>query len=263
MSEIPKTAILLIGHGTRVPVGVADCNMFASGVAERLQRHVTDCASCAAEPAIRLAFLELALPTITGELIRIAETGVRQVLLAPLFLFAAGHIKHDIPALVEPILAERNLTVVLLQPFGNEPAFAQVVSNRIRKVSSQQPIDAVLLVGRGNKDAAAQTDFEALARGVHANVPELPLTIAYLAGTGRPWQQALDLLYAIGKRRILLQPYLWFRGWLTTHLPEWVEDWQRDHPDAIIHIGTHLGTEPLLLDTVTARIAEMLHYVEA
>jgi xanthine dehydrogenase YagS FAD-binding subunit len=78
---------LIVGHGTRDPRGQAEMLAVAELVAGRLPG--IRCHSCS---------LEFASPTIAEGVASLVDQGVRQIVAMPLLLFAAGHVKQDIPA---------------------------------------------------------------------------------------------------------------------------------------------------------------------
>lgn len=53
------------------------------------------------EVEVRLAFLELMAPDLPGTIDDLAATGVRSVTIVPVFFGQGGHLRRDLPALVE------------------------------------------------------------------------------------------------------------------------------------------------------------------
>ena len=92
MSQKPTTAILLFAHGARDPGWAEPFRR----IAERLR---------AAQPGVRveLAFLELMEPRLAGAVGVLAGEGIRRITLVPLFLAQGGHLKEDLPRLLDDI----------------------------------------------------------------------------------------------------------------------------------------------------------------
>lgn len=258
-TEHIDSAVLFIGHGTRSEAGLNDCRAFADGVIERVRSHVAFCSDCGSPPPMALAFLELARPTLEEALADLWKTGVRQATLVPLFLFEAGHMKEDIPRILQACHTERPPFFCMLSPFGEEQSFMQAAVDRIAKEQTGNAGDAILLLGRGNRDEKAQQVFQTVANSVQSAYPDIPVTTGFLAGSGRDWQDALDVLYRSGSRDIVLQPYLWFRGWLTEQLSRWVDAWVQTHPDSKVRIAGHLGVDAAMMDTVAQRVISSQH----
>ena len=87
-----KTGLILFAHGARDPAWAAPFE----AVAARVRR-----ARPAAE--VRLAFLEFMAPTLPEAGAALAAAGCAQVAVLPLFLGAGGHVRKDLPKLVEAL----------------------------------------------------------------------------------------------------------------------------------------------------------------
>jgi sirohydrochlorin cobaltochelatase len=94
-----RTGILLFAHGARDPNWALPFN----AVAERL-RQVRTSADVTA-PDVVLAFLEFMHPDIAVAGNDLAERGCTEVAVVPLFLGAGGHVRKDLPRLLEELSA--------------------------------------------------------------------------------------------------------------------------------------------------------------
>jgi sirohydrochlorin cobaltochelatase len=92
LSANPATAILLFAHGARDPSWAEPFRRIAA----RLVRK---------QPGIRveLAFLELMQPDLASAVVSLSAEGVTDVTIVPLFLAQGGHLKEDLPKLLEGI----------------------------------------------------------------------------------------------------------------------------------------------------------------
>jgi sirohydrochlorin cobaltochelatase len=92
MSENPATAIVLFAHGARDPSWAEPFRRIAA----RLERK---------QPGVRveLAFLELMKPDLAAAVAGLAAAGVGQITVVPLFLAQGGHLKEDLPKLLDDI----------------------------------------------------------------------------------------------------------------------------------------------------------------
>jgi sirohydrochlorin cobaltochelatase len=100
-----KCGLLLFAHGARDPRWALPFE----DVARRIR---------AREPglAIELAFLEFMKPDLAAAGDRLAALGCNRVDVVPLFLGAGGHVRKDLPALLQD-LSERHRSVQwLLRP---------------------------------------------------------------------------------------------------------------------------------------------------
>jgi sirohydrochlorin cobaltochelatase len=87
------TGILIVGHGTRDETGTRQFLELAEVLKERLS-----------PAAVEAAFLEMREPGIYVAVERLVARGIERLVTAPLLLFAAGHIKRDVPGEVEKAL---------------------------------------------------------------------------------------------------------------------------------------------------------------
>ncbi|MCF8565527.1 sirohydrochlorin chelatase [Alicyclobacillus tolerans] len=260
MTSHAADAVLFLGHGSRSQAGVQDFMEFTDEVQKRVVRGLA-CANRGQDDVIfAKGFLELSQPDVAAALRHCCAQGSQRIFLVPVFLFAAGHMKKDIPELVEqtrPSLGQAR--VHLLPEAGVDPCFAKAAADRLHEAGFCGDNGAVLLVGRGNRDACAQADFERLAQLVRKQSRACVLKTGYLAGSGVDWRQALDALVQTGVTQVYLQPYLWFHGRLTHNMPRWVSDWQASHPahwNLQIHIGEPLGAHPVLIKCVAKRVLD-------
>jgi sirohydrochlorin cobaltochelatase len=92
LSANTATAILLFAHGARDP---SWAEPFRRIVARLRQK----------QPGIRmeLAFLELMKPDLASAVAGLAAAGVGQITVVPLFLAQGGHLKEDLPKLLDDI----------------------------------------------------------------------------------------------------------------------------------------------------------------
>lgn len=89
-----KRGVILFAHGARDPRWAAPFQAVAARVRER-------------EPAVevRLAFLELMRPDLPAAGAELAAAGCGAVTVLPLFLGAGGHVRQDLPLLVDGLRA--------------------------------------------------------------------------------------------------------------------------------------------------------------
>jgi len=119
----PKTALLLIAHGSRQAEANADLLHLTEQLrAQGVYSHV--------QPS----FMELAKPTIEegGDLCVLR--GAEQVILLPYFLSSGIHVQRDLAEACRH-LAERHASVRfrLAQPLGRHPLLAEIVLERARE----------------------------------------------------------------------------------------------------------------------------------
>jgi len=92
LSQNPTTAILLFAHGARDP-----------GWAEPFRRMADRLRTAKPELRVELAFLELMAPRLDEAVSTLEGEGIRRITLVPLFLAQGGHLKEDLPKLLDDI----------------------------------------------------------------------------------------------------------------------------------------------------------------
>ncbi len=92
MSPAPGSALVLFAHGARDP-----------SWAEPFRRIAARLAAKQTGIRVELAFLEFMQPTLAGAIAGLAAAGVRRITVIPLFLAQGGHLKEDLPRLLDDI----------------------------------------------------------------------------------------------------------------------------------------------------------------
>ena len=106
-----QRGLLLFAHGARDPNWALPFEAVAARVRER----------DAALP-LRLAFLEFMLPGLADAGAELAAAGCRRVDVVPLFLGAGGHVRKDLPLLLERLRAQHPAVDWRLHPAVGEVA---------------------------------------------------------------------------------------------------------------------------------------------
>jgi sirohydrochlorin cobaltochelatase len=97
--------LILFAHGARDPRWAAPFEAVAAAVR-------------AARPGlpVRLAFLEFMAPTLPEAGAALATAGCTHLTVLPMFLGAGGHVRKDLPLLLDELRAAHPGLVVTLQP---------------------------------------------------------------------------------------------------------------------------------------------------
>src|SRR5581483_4096184 len=147
-----RPIVLIVGHGSRD----APANQeFEQLVAHYRVRRP--------ELELRFGYLELADPSL-GEALVDLPADCEEVVILPLFLFAAGHVKKDIPLALSVARRERpDIRFRVARELGVHPEMVELVLARGEEVFPLGDADArrtaVIMVGRGSSDPDAKGDF--------------------------------------------------------------------------------------------------------
>lgn len=110
--------LLLFAHGARDP---AWARPFQAIAAELQQRHL-------ALP-IALAYLELMTPDITSAAQALIAQGCTRIQIVPMFLGASGHVRRDVPPLVDAMrLAHPQVDFLLHDAIGEQPTVIRAMA---------------------------------------------------------------------------------------------------------------------------------------
>lgn len=246
-----RVGVLLVGHGTRDPAGVAEFLALAELLRARL------------EPLpVRPGFLELAEPSIDAAVSDLAAAGVQSIYAAPVLLFAAGHAKRDIPDAVAAAAQRHGLTVSGQSPhLGCRPELLALSQRRFDEaVAGRQfkPSETLhVMVGRGSTDETASAEMrEFSARRAAAGAAFQTLT-AFAAMAEPRIEPTLEQAASTGARHIVVQPHLLFAGELLDRVAALTADAARRHPTIIWSLTRHLGAESELVECLVAGLAEI------
>ena len=200
-----QTAVLLCGHGSRDPEAVAEFELAAGALRPRLP-----------EFDFATGYLEFACPTIRDGLALLAARGARRIFAIPGMLFAASHVKNDLPWEMNSFIAENpDIDVRLGRDLGIDPKLLQAAADRIAVAADARIPRAetlLVVVGRGTNDPDANSNITKLARMLWEGMG-LGWAEAAFSGVAHPRvDAALARAARLGFRRIIVFPYFLFTG---------------------------------------------------
>ncbi|PGF14880.1 ferredoxin [Natrinema sp. CBA1119] len=242
-------AVLLIGHGSRREKSNEQVRELAADLESRLGIPVD------------AAFLELAEPAI-DEAFAGLEPVASQVTVVHCSLFAASHVKNDVPLAIEQARAERDLEIANGAHLGVHPAILDLLDDRAAAVERELGVDreaddvAVVVCGRGSSDPDANGDVHKLARLLYEG-REFDRVEASFIGVTEPTLE--ESLHGLSKHRpdaVVVLPYMLGDGVLTQRVRDWTAEFDEDYPYVDALAGDPLGTDSRLLDVFADRWEE-------
>lgn len=118
-----KTAILLVGHGSR-----------AAGADNPLQVVAEQVKAATGVPTVEVSFSFHQVPSIQDGIASCVAQGARRILLVPYFLTAGTHVLVDLPADMElAAMRHPGLELALGKPLGAHRKLAEIVCERIEE----------------------------------------------------------------------------------------------------------------------------------
>ena len=236
-----RELVLLLGHGSRDAAGVDAVHALAAAVRPQLP-----------DAEVEVAFVELAAPLLDDAL---ASAGARagRVVVVPVFLFAAGHVKNDIPlALARARSRHPAVTFVAAPPLGAAPAVIAAARARAIAAAAAPARTALVVVGRGSSDPDANAELYRAARLVAEGAPWACVLPAFAGVAAPELPSALDLAARARPERIAVLPYLLFPGRVLSRLGEQVAAFTARAPWAPALLAEPIGADAVV-DAVVAR----------
>jgi len=242
------TAVLLCGHGSRDRDAIREFEDAAAALRARLDG--LDFAT---------GYLEFARPTIGEALAGLASRGARRIHAIPGMLFAASHVKNDLPWEVNSFAATNpDVEVRLGRDLAIDARLLAAAAGRIAAaVPEEQRADAVLVVvGRGTNDPDANSNIAKIARMLWEGMGFGWAETAF-SGVAHPRvDAALDRAARLGFSRIVVFPYFLFTGVLVKRIYSATDMAAARFPGIAFTKAGYLRDEDEVIGAFLDRIAE-------
>lgn len=243
-------AVLLAGHGSRRN----ESNEQVRTVAARLGDDL-------GEP-VKPAFIELTEPLLHDGIEELA-TDADSVTVIPLTLFAAGHVKNDIPLVVEHARQTReDIQIQYGSHLGVRPELVDVVADRLEETVAGMTADpteddvAVVFCARGSSDPDANAEACRLARLVYEGCAFTRVEPSFIGITEPRLDRTLEELARHDPDGIVVVPYMLGDGVLTRRVNEWVSEFGADHSDVETATTDVLGIDERLIEVLASRVEQ-------
>lgn len=231
---------LLCGHGSRDPVSVAGFARIAAGLAPLL-----------ADRPFAYGFMELAAPDLDAAVGTLVAAGAGRILAVPGFLFAARHVREDLPRALASAAMHHGVKIILGRELGPDPRLVAALGDQISAGEGM----ALVLVGAGSSDTETNAGLVALADEL-ARTHGFAAAVACYASVAEPSvAEAMTMLVAGGHRRILLLPWFLTEGSLLGLARTQARAAVGDR--AVLVEAPALGAHPLVLATLADRAREL------
>lgn len=235
-------AVIYVCHGSRVPKGIEEAVRFI----KRLMKNVS-------APIQEYCFLELAEPTIEGAFRRVVNQGAAKIVVIPVLLLSAAHVKRDIPNEINRAASSfPGVKIIYGSPIGVHQKMIGPLIERIKETGEALTDSSlVLIVGRGSSDPDAKRDFSKIADMVRVNTKIQHVETCFLTAAGPSLEEGLAAAGAGNYDKVFIIPYLLFAGVLTKTIGRVIETHPfRDKYILCNYLGYHRSIEEILLDQV-------------
>jgi sirohydrochlorin cobaltochelatase len=245
--EFDDEAVLLVGHGSRREKSNEQVRDLAVMLEDRLGLPVD------------AGFLELAEPSIPDALGGLMPS-VSRVTVVQLSLFAASHVKNDVPLAVDQARADHPAaTFHVGGHLGVHPAIVDLLDDRAAAVEAELGVDretdevAVVLCARGSSDPDANADVHKLARLLHEGRDFARVDPTFIGVTEPTLDETLHRVARARPDAVVVLPYMLGDGVLTGRIRDGAAEFDADYPYVEAAAGDPLGTDDRLLDVLGDR----------
>ena len=243
--------ILLVGHGSRERSGNDEILAFTEQWRKR-------------QPSwsIEVCFIELADITMAKGLAQAAAKSDR-VVVVPLILNAAGHVKMDIPQAIDAARLQFPEVQFLYTPELTAcDHLLKVVLRRLK--TAMQALDmpdptttGVVVLGRGSSDRHANGELAKMARWVMEESDHTLVDVAFTGVTYPRLEKAVQRQYLLGMTQVVVLPYYLFNGTLMERILRQVAHLKTQYPTLRFALTDYFGFEPEVFDLLEQRVADV------
>ena len=242
-----ETAVLLCGHGSRDPEAIEEFEIAAAALRGRL-----------APQDFATGYLEFARPTIQEGLGQLMARGARHILAVPGMLFAASHVKNDLPWEMNSFMAENPAIEVRLgRDLAIDAKLLTAAAERIAAAVPEHRAETLLVVvGRGTNDPDANSNIAKITRMLWEGMGFGWAETAF-SGVAHPRvDAALERAARLGFRRIVVFPYFLFTGVLVKRIYAQTDMAAARFPEIEFVKALYLRDHPEVIDAFVERVAE-------
>jgi len=123
--ENERFGLLVVGHGSSLPYNKALINDVADRIGRRMPNAVT-----------RTGFMNINSPSIKDGIDSFTGTGIKKIIVFPLFLAPGVHTTEDVPRLIGLQEGQRRISyegydIVYADPLGSDDLIAELSCKRI------------------------------------------------------------------------------------------------------------------------------------
>ena len=246
-----QVGILICGHGSRNKLAVAEFKELTSHIQKRYPTTI-----------VEYGFLEFAKPSLTEALDKLKSNSIKKVIAIPAMLFAAGHVKNDIPSLLMNYSNNSDIEIIYGRELGINNLMISAACERVKDVflnnSSLKPAESLLVVvGRGSSDPDANSNVSKITRMIVEGLG-LGWGETVFSGVTFPLvEPGLRNVVRLGYKNIIIFPYFLFSGVLVTRIKRQSDLVASNNPNSLFIQAKYLSSHPYVVDTFVERIEEI------
>lgn len=247
-----KEMILIIGHGSRNKTGNGQILEFTNQLRKRQPQW-----------EIEVCYIELA-DYLIDEGLKDAAKKADRVVVIPLILNAAGHVKEEIPEYIEIAQQESPETqFVYAKNLGTSELILKVLNRYLKEAMQTLAMPdpkttGVIVLGRGSSDHLANGEMAKMTRWVYeANEHEL-VDLAFTGVAYPRLETAVQRQVKLGMKQVIVLPYYLFDGILIERIDLQMERLTKQYPAISFAKSSYFGFEQEIFELFEQRVNEVL-----
>lgn len=245
-------SILLVGHGSRAKQGNVEIEAFAD-----------QWRTLHPEWKIDVCFIEFA-DVLLDAGFDLAAKKSKKVIVVPLILNAAGHVKMEVPEhLVEARKRHPDVEFLYAPHLGANEAILSIMKRSLLKVMAGLDMPdpkstGVIILGRGSSDKIANGEVAKMARWLWEEMQHELVDIAFTGITFPRLETAVQRQVKLGMTQVCVLPYYLFTGTLIERIDKQIAHLQAQYPQIRFGLGKYFGFEPEIFATLNERVLALL-----
>ncbi|VAX08101.1 Sirohydrochlorin cobaltochelatase CbiX(long) [hydrothermal vent metagenome] len=253
-SIILNSTVLLVGHGSRNSEGNHEIDRFATHWHEQnADWHIETCF---------IEFAEVLLDAGLDNAAKHAASHNQKVIVVPLILNAAGHVKMEIPHFIDAARTRHpEVEFIYARHLGAGEAILTIIKRELCNVMEALDVPdpkttGVIILGRGSSDRVANGEVAKMARWLYEENDHEQIDIAFTGITYPRLERVVQQQVALGITQIAILPYYLFTGTLIERIKRQVARLQAQYPQLAIQCGNYFGFEKEIYALLTLRVLQ-------
>lgn len=247
-----KEMLLIIGHGSRNKTGNGQILEFTKQLRKRQPQW-----------EIEVCYIELA-DYLIDEGLKDAAKKADRVIVIPLILNAAGHVKEEIPEYIEIAQKESPDTqFVYAKNLGTSELILKVLNRYLKEAMQTLAMPdpkttGVIVLGRGSSDHLANGEMAKMTRWVYETNDHELVDLAFTGVAYPRLETIVQRQVKLGMKQVIVLPYYLFDGILIERIDLQMERLTKQYPDISFAKSSYFGFEQEIFELFEQRVNEVL-----
>ena len=248
-----QVGILICGHGSRNKLAITEFHELTKLIQKRYPSIL-----------VEYGFLEFAKPSLTDALDKLKNNFVKKVIAIPAMLFAAGHVKNDIPSLLTNYAKKKDMEIIYGRELGINNLMISAACERVKEVFTKNksitPEESLLVVvGRGSSDPDANSNVSKITRMIVEGLGFGWGETVFSGVTFPLVEPGLKNIVRLGYKNVIIFPYFLFSGVLVTRIKRQTDLVALNNPNISFLEAKYLSSHQYVVDTFVERIQEVFN----